>query len=232
MKTDLAMKSIALGLCVLALSSVGCIDYEERLELNADGKTGLLKMHLAVDERFVALDWPKYEGGTGVEKVFPTTLEDLRKEIDCEALELTDARASAIAPMRHLFVICRIKDVDKLDESPAMSHRKFLLKRDEGGDWKVEQTININAGSVLGGEANETRGMLGQLEKNYGADTIRNALGNYSLRMSVTVPEGFKTRAPGGKVHRERTVMWSRSLSQLLYSKETWKMEADFVRDK
>lgn len=224
---------LILGLVTAALS--GCVDYEERIELNPDGKTGMLKMHLVVDERFVAIDWPKPTSpdqvGT-IESVFPTTLENLRKELDCPAVELVDARASFSTPMRHLYLVCRIKDAGKLNDSPALAHRKFILSQDAPTSWTFQQQLDINGTNMLGSSPEQTAKALARLEAASGRDRVRGMLAKYHLTFSVSLAGDYAARSSDGTIHRGGTVIWQKSLIQLFDSKEPWKMEARFAKEK
>jgi len=219
------------ALCVLALAACGCVDYEERIEINPDGKTETLKMHLAVDERFVAIDWPK-PTGAGIDSVFPVTLDELKKELNGDALELVDARANISSPMRHMYLVCKIKDLGKLSQTPAFAQRNLVLKAENENTWTLQQTLDVTGTSLLGTTAEQTAKMLANLEKTYGAENIRGILGQYNIKMSVTLPDGYTSESAGGKIHRDSTVIWQKSLTQLLYSREPWKMEARFVKTK
>ena len=222
---------IRAGVSLLAVALCGCVDYEERVELNPDGKTGLLKIHLAVDERFVAVKWPKVTGSS-IESIFPTTLEDIRKEMNSPALELVDARASVSAPMRHLYLVCRIKDVGKLNESPALAHRAFTFKQDSPTTWTCQQQLDITGTNILGSTPEQTAKALTDMETKYGRDNIRGILSKYRLTLSVSMPEDVAAQTPNGAVHGGSTVIWQKSLTQLLYSKEPWKMEAHFAKER
>jgi hypothetical protein len=219
----------ALGL--LAALACGCVDYEERIELNPDGKTGMLRMHLAVDERFVAGDWPQPTSAR-IESIFPTTLEDIRKEVDCAGIELVDARASITPPMRHLYLVCRIKDVSKLGESPTLAQRQLVFKQDSPTEWTFREQMNITGTNILGSTPERTAKMLAQLEARFGSERVRGMLGNYRMTLSVSAPGDFRVGSTGGRVHRGSTVIWQSTLAQLFYSKEPWKMEARFVKAK
>ena len=230
-KSRFAGRVVFLVACLLAPALCGCVDYEERLELNPDGKTGLLKMHLAVDERFVAVNWPN-PTSNAIESIFPTTLAALKKELDCPAVELIDARASFTPPMRHLYLVCRIKDAGKLNDSPVLAHRKFVFRPDNPTAWTFQQQMEVAGTSILGSSPEQTAKALGNLEAIYGPEVIPTMLSKYRLTLSVTMNGDFVARSPEGRVYHGNTVIWQKSLAQLLDSKEPWKMEARFAKEK
>jgi len=232
MKTNRVTRQLLIwAMCVMTAALCGCVDYEERIELNADGKTGTLKMHLAVDERFVAVNWPKVTGNK-IESVFPTTLEDLKKEVDCAAVELMDARASASTPMRHLYLVCNIKDVSKLSECPALANRNFVLRQDDARTWTFQQQMDITGKNMLGTTPEETAKAIAKMESAFGREKLRGILGNYRLKMSISMPAGYSAKTAVGTIYKNSTVTWEKTIVQLMDSKEPWKMEAHFGKEK
>jgi hypothetical protein len=234
MKVNWDVRQLLLPImCVVTAALCGCVDYDERIEINPDGKTGTLNMHLAVDERFVAVNWPKVTGNN-LESIFPTTLEDLKKEVNCPAVELVDARASVntAVHMRHLYLVCRIKDASKLNDCPALAYRNLILRQDNATTWTFQQQLDVTGNNMLGSTPEQTAKAMAKLESTYGKENIRGILGNYHLTMSITMPEGYTGESADGKVHRKSTVTWERTIAQLVDSKEPWKMEARFAKEK
>ena len=189
-----------------------------------------------MDEKFLGGNWPKLPAkgpavkAPKIKDIFPTTLKELREQVDSAALELVDARASADSRMRHLYVVCRIKDADKLNASSALAGRKFVVSRRAGRGWSLQQEMNITGQSILGATHEETDKALKDLERAYGRENIRKILGKYSLTLSVTAPDGFEATSRDGKIHRKKTVIWKKSLVDLLYSQESWKMGVSFAK--
>ena len=204
----------------------GCIEYDERIDLAADGKTGLLKMHLAVSEQVLGLPPPKDKS---IKEVFGLTVDELRTETDSPALSLTDARADVSKGMRHLYIVCRIKDVSKLTTSPVLADRKLLLEQNHPDRWRFFQELVISEKSLTGKGTSE---ILKKLEASLGREKVAEMLSRYHLTFSISVPEGFVGQSPNGRVHRQSTVVWKKSLDQLVYKQRSWKMEAHFVRKK
>ena len=200
------------------------MEYDERIELNADGKTGLFKMHLAIAEQVLGLPKPK---DNTLKEVFGLTTAELRQELDSPALELTDVRVHVTRGMRHLYVVCRIKDARKLTASKALADRRMSLVRDADGKWSFHQEIVVSERSLT---RTEQPGILKQLEARFGSQKVRQMLSKYHLSFSISFPDGFTAESPHGRVHRRRTVIWKRGLDQLAYKRRSWRMEASFVR--
>ena len=213
------------GLALFLAALAGCIEYEERLELDADGNTGSLKIHLGVAEQMVSWAKPKNDE---VEQVFPLTVPELRKELDSDAMALTDARAESTRDMRHLYLVCQVKDASRLTASPALSERKLSIKPLPGGGWSFSQELTVSEES-LGPKASPS-GVLKQLEDTLGKEQLSAMLGRYHLTFSVSAPAGFVATSPDGKIHRKNTVVWTKSLAELLYNRQAWKMEASFAK--
>lgn len=240
---------------IAALLSVllcGCIEYDERIELNADMKTGVLKMHLAVSEQVLGLPPPKDKS---VKEIFGLTVDELKAEIDSPALSLTSVRADVSKGMRHLYVVCRIKDASKLTTSPALAERKLVLEQTRPDHWRFSQELVIpsigseRTGEPVGEKSLARKGtleVLKKLEASIGRKKVIEMLSRYHLTFSISVPEGFVPSVGNGRVHRQSAVVWKKSLDQLVYptdvpkvgtltksaNRQSWKMETHFVRKK
>ena len=104
-------KTILLAAVLLA---AGCLDYDERIELNADG-SGIVRIHLSISEQAMGL-----AGQADVKDeadLFPMPPAEFTAELKKEKLEVRSLRAESKGGMRHFYIVIAFKDIQDLARS-------------------------------------------------------------------------------------------------------------------
>ncbi|HUW56364.1 MAG TPA: hypothetical protein VMZ92_06985 [Planctomycetota bacterium] len=229
---------------VLAVLVVGCVDYDERIELNTDG-SGLVRMHLTVSEQVLRTSTPgKIEKEADL---LPIPQKDLTRDIEKEGFRVTSLRASSSRGHRHFYLVLEFDRLETLTKSQLFGNRQASLKRD-GPRWEFrqeiivsEETLTNRAGPAGAPEPDaaapenkpekkpdENESILKQLEKRFGKARVRQMLSGYQISFSLRL-NGAGLIRTNGRSHRDTTAVWEIPLDQLIEKKPTLRMEAAFA---
>ena len=229
---------------VLTALVAGCVDYDERIELNTDG-SGVVRMHLAVSEQVLRTGTP-----AKIEKeadLLPIPRKDLIRDIEKEGFKVKSLRAQSSRGHRHFYLVLEFDSLSALTQSELFGNRKVSLKRD-GARWEFLQEIHVSektltdrAGAAeTGAEAKtapddkngkkpeDQESILKQLEKRFGKARVRQMLSGYEISFSLSL-KGAGLIRNNGRSHRDTTAVWEIPLDQLIEKKPTLRMEAVFA---
>lgn len=217
----------------------GCVNYDERIELNADG-SGIVRMHLAVSEQ--VLQQPRGRRVGGESRLLPMPREEMIREIEEEGLKVRSLRVSASKGLRHFYVIVEFKSLEDLAKSEFFGGRAVTLVRD-GARWKFNQQIRVSEKTLTsrGGEtpppdaktpekkSKNADSILKKLEARFGKEHVRKMLSRYRLTFSVQLKDTGLIRT-NGRNHRDVTAVWEFPLGDLVHREPTLTMQAEFAR--
>ena len=235
------MRMTRMTLCAaLAALAAGCLNYDERIELNGDG-SGVVRIHLAISEQMLASRTkPKIEKE---EDLFPSPPKELVADLEKQGFKVRALRAESSAGMRHFYLVLEFKSLDDLAKSDLLGGRKVSLKR-EGDTWAFRSEIVVSektldrAGGAKPeepkpgpdgkGPKREEPSAIRQLEARFGKERVRQMFSAYSISFSVEMAGAGLLRT-NGMGHRDAVAVWEIPLSQLIERKPTILMEADFA---
>ena len=226
---------------MLTLLVVGCVNYDERIELNTDG-SGVIRMHLSISEQMLHT-----RTKSKIEKesdLLPMPQKELIADIEREGFEVRSLRAESSHGHRHFYLVLEFKNLETLAKSEFFGKRKASLKRN-GPKWEFRQEINVSEKTLTDrgaprkkeettrerkseGKSDQTESILKQLEKRFGKARVRQMLGNYSVTFSLSL-KGAGLVHNNGRSHRDTTAIWEIALDQLIEKQPTLRMEADFA---
>jgi len=231
-------------LAAAALLVAGCVNYDERIELNADG-SGIVRIHLAIAEQVLPGEFkPKTDAEADL---LPMPREELIKDLESEGFKVTSLRAESSQGLRHFYIVIEFKSLEDLSKSESFGGRKVSLKRN-GERWEFRQEINVSEESLTNrasptkkpkeekpgpGEKSrtkpqETPSAIRQLEARLGKERVRQMFSNYSLSFSVQLKDAGLLRT-NGRNHQDTTAVWGIPLDQLIERKPVVRMQADFA---
>jgi hypothetical protein len=228
-----------------ALLVAGCVNYDERIELNTDG-SGIARIHLAIAEQVLPAGLkPKAETEADL---LPVPREELVREIESEGFKVTSLRAESSQGLRHFYLVLEFRSLEDLTKSEFFGGRKVSLKRN-GGRWELRQEINVSEetltnpdrigtkkpreekpgpGEKSGTKPEQTENAIRQIEARLGKERVRQMFSNYSLSFSVRL-NGAGLLRTNGRNHQDTTAVWEIPLSQLIEKKPVVRMQADFA---
>ena len=125
------MRRIILAASVaLAASMAGCVNYDERIELNADG-SGVVRMHLSIAEQLTGI-----QGSQKIEKeddLLPGgSRQELIADIERQGFKVRSLRAESVQGLRHFYVVLEFKSLADVEKSELFGGRKVSLTRENG----------------------------------------------------------------------------------------------------
>ncbi len=226
---------------MLMLLVIGCVNYDERIELNTDG-SGVIRMHLSISEQMLHT-----RGKSKIKKesdLLPMPRKELIADIEKEGFKVRSLRVESSHGHRHFYLVLEFKNLETLAKSQLFGKRKASLKRD-GPRWQFRQEINVSEKTLTDRTAprktgettpqgksekksDQTESILKQLERQFGKARVRQMLGDYSVRFSLRL-NGAGLIRHNGRSHRDTTAIWEIALDQLIEKKPTLQMEADFA---
>jgi len=230
---------IAVALIVVC---VGCVKYDERIELNPDG-SGVVRMHLSIVEQ--AMPPTAAKEIRTEDDLLPMPRAELVKDLEKDGFTVKSLRAESLKGMRHFYVVLAFKDLAVLTRSEWFGKRKAGLRR-VGAKWGFTQEISMSEETLTGrsglkpvekkpgpdGKPQKPRTMgdsiIKQLESRFGKKRVRDMLKSYHVSFSVRL-KGAGLLKTNGENHRDHTAIWSIPLNQLIGKKPTIRMSAEFA---
>jgi len=226
---------------LLTLLIVGCVNYDERIELNPDG-SGVIRIHLSISEQMLHTTTK-----SKIEKesdLFPMPQKELIADIEKEGFKVRSLRAESSHGHRHFYLVLEFKNLETLAKSRLFGKRKASLKRD-GSKWEFRQEIDVSEKTLTDraaprkkeettregkseGKSDQSESILKQLEKRFGKARVRQMLASYSISFSLKL-NGAGLIHSNGRSHRDTTAIWEIALDQLIEKKPMLRMEADFA---
>ena len=238
----MSAKTVVTLVMLIALAG-GCVEYDERIELNTDG-SGLVRMHLAISEQVLTSMTTPTVGKES--ELLPVPREELVEDLEKEGFEVKDLRAESSRGLRHVYLVIGFKNVAALAGSKFFGGRKVSLERD-GAKWQFRQEISVSEDSLSQRAGNrlrrtptlrrkdkpeekpqENRTIIQQLEERFGKTQVREMFKKYSLVFSVQL-NGAGLIHTNGRNHRDATAVWKIPLDVLIDRKPTLRMEGDFA---
>jgi hypothetical protein len=140
----------------LVALAAGCVNYDERMELNPDG-SGVVRMHIAVAEQVI-----NPAGAPKVEKedeLLPMPRKEMIADIEKQGFTVKSLRAESTGGLRHFYIVIAFKNVADLQKSELFCGRTASMTR-EGGKLSFrsqiamsEKTLTDRAGGTKAPEA-------------------------------------------------------------------------------
>jgi len=233
MKSSMPAGRIVLAATV-ALMVAGCVNYDERIELNPDG-SGVVRIHLAIAEQVLPAE---FKPATAAESdLLSVPREELVKDLESQGFKVTSLRAESSQGLRHFYLVLEFKSLDDVSKSEFFGGRKASLRKD-GARWEFQQEINVSEETLVhrtsakketpGTKPAPSDSAIRQLEARFGKEKVRQMFSNYSLRFSVQLNGGGLLHA-NGRNYRDTVALWEIPLDQLIEKKPVLRMQADFA---
>ena len=252
MRTSLTILSV-----MLVLVLTGCVNYDERIELNEDG-SGVVRMHIAISEQVIPA---RFRGRvTTEEALFPAPRKELIADIEKDGLKVRSLRAESTKGLRHYYLVIEFKKLDDLARSDLLGGRRIAFRKD-GAKFVFDQVIDLSTESLTdrmpgskksGKEKTETKDDKGrkksdsekpddkkqpekkeediitQLEKTYGSARVRKMFRAYHVSFSAQLANGTLITS-NGENHIDKAAIWQTPLDKLLHNRMKVEMKATFV---
>jgi hypothetical protein len=222
----------------MALVVAGCVNYDERIELNPDG-SGVVRIHLAISEQVLPA---QFKPATAAESdLLPVPREELVKDLESQGFKVKSLRAESSQGLRHFYLVLEFKSLEDVSKSEFFGGRKAFLKKD-GARWEFQQEINVSEETLTdrtspakkpkdekpGTKPAPSGGAIKQLEARLGKEKVRQMFSNYSLSFSVQLKGGGLLHT-NGRNHQDAVALWEIPLDQLIEKKPLLRMQADFA---
>jgi hypothetical protein len=229
---------LLLAAAVLVIALAGCVNYDERIELNPDG-SGVARIHLAVSEQVLP---PEFKPASPAEAdLLPVPREELVKDLESQGFKVTSLRAESSQGLRHFYLVIEFKCLEDVSKSEFFGGRKASLKKD-GARWEFLQEINVSEETLInrttsakkpkdekpGTKPAPSDSAIKQLEARLGKEKVRQMFSNYSLNFSVQL-KGATLLHTNGRNHQDAVALWGIPLDQLIETKPVLHMQADFA---
>jgi hypothetical protein len=220
------------------LMLAGCVNYDERIELNPDG-SGIARIHLAISEQVLQA---QFKAASQAESdLLPVPREELVKDIESQGFKVTSLRAESSQGLRHFYLVLEFKSLEDVSKSEFFGGRKASLKKD-GARWEFLQEINVSEETLVNrtspakkpGDGKPwtkpapSESAIQQLEARLGKEKVRQMFSNYSLNFSVQL-KGAGLIRTNGRSHQDTVALWEIPLDQLIEKKPILHMQADFA---
>ena len=235
----------------------GCLEYDERIELNPDG-SGVVRIHLTIAEQAMALHG-QAEAKSEAD-LFPMPPGQFADELKAEKLEVLSLRAESKGGMRHFYIVIAFRDVQDLVRSEYFGGREFTFRKEKDNLYRVKQTLDVAAG--MSDDKKDDKPEAAPAEKDAEApadgkpeppedetpakpdlkrktfakqmdlnkERMKKVLKNASLKFSVELVGGH-VHETDGRSHRSVVSTWTFPLEDLVDKKPKLSMEAVFSSD-
>ena len=133
-------KMLLVAAAAFAALASGCVNYDERIELNPDG-SGIVRMHLAIAEQVI-----NPTGSMKIEKeddLLPSSRKEMIADIEKQGFTVKSVRAELAGGLRHYYIVLAFKSLNDLQKSDMFGGRKASLKR-EGGKMIFSSEIAVS----------------------------------------------------------------------------------------
>ena len=244
---------IILAAALVALAA-GCVSYDERIELNADG-SGVVRMHLTISEQ-IAGQYSKQKAQKE-DDLLPVPRKDLVADLEKQGFKVLSLRAESSQGLRHFYIVLEFKNLADIEKSDIFGGRKISLTREEG-KFEFRSQIAVSERTLTdraGGKAGETPppapapktepkkapdgkdakkdepyvSIIKQLEMRFGKERVRQMFSPYAVSFSVEMPGATLLKTNGGN-YRDAAAIWETPLNKLIETWPTITMEADFAK--
>jgi len=138
-------RSMLVLVAALALM-VGCVNYDERLELNADG-SGVIRVHLSINEQLIPPDALPPMKTLKEDDLLPVPRQEIVSGLEADGFKVKSLRAESIDGFRHFYIVLEFKSVDQLAKSSFFNGRKIVFTR-EGDTFRFSQEIDVSERSL------------------------------------------------------------------------------------
>jgi hypothetical protein len=239
------MRTNLMVCCAVAAAVMGgCVNYDERMELNVDG-SGVVRMHLTISEQALprALRTPTDKEAD----LLPAPREELTREIEADGFKVRSLAAESARGLRHIYLVIEFKRLEDVAKSELFGGRKVSLSR-VGDKWQFRQLISLSEKSLTeravreqkpkepapavkgkaGEESGQYESIVKQLEARLGKEKVRQMISAYSISFSVSLNGAVLLRS-NGRSHRDVASIWEIPLSQCIDDNRTVSMEAEFA---
>ena len=130
--------------CLAALAGLmlaaGCVNYDERIEINPDG-SGVVRMHLAVSEQAIGITgMPK---PTTEDELLPSPRPEMVADLERQGFKVKGLRAESAGGMRHFYIVLEFKNLADVEKSEVFKDRHATLTK-EGGKFVYRQTVAVS----------------------------------------------------------------------------------------
>ena len=221
----------AATLLLAALLVAGCLNYDERIEVNPDG-SGTVRVCLSISEEVIMGMEVDEEGRPLKRKIeseddlFPR-LPDLKtgkltlngkeqivKDFTSGNMKVRSIRAASTGGTRQIYVVADFRDFNKLPDSRVFSDRTCSFRRLRDGTFELRMVVASEAMGKSPLQSNTYQA----LKARFGEQQARMFLSSYHARFTVEAPG--KVVETNGNVWKETKSLWSKTLLEMLGSEK------------
>ncbi len=133
-------KTFLLATLLMAAIAAGCVNYDERIELNADG-SGVVRLHLSVSEQAIGMSGlPK---PTNEDEMLPSPRAEMIADFEKQGFKVRSLRAESVGGLRHFYIVLEFKRLADVEKSEVFKDRGATLAKEEGR-LVYRQTVAVN----------------------------------------------------------------------------------------
>jgi len=180
---------------VLSLLIAGCINYEEKVELNQDG-SGTMVMHYSIAQQLYGMMQMGQDSGEKKDEMpFKFKESEIRADLSAPGVTVDKIESKAEGDQQHFYVNVSFKKITDLNQTKSFSKMKF--------DWK-EEDKKIVFQQVIEGEKKDA-------ESNPMGDQMASAmLGNAKFVFRIKLPaKALPAPDTNGVIQEDgKTVVW------------------------
>jgi hypothetical protein len=196
------MKIVKLSLIAIVLFTIGCIEYEEKISIKADG-SGTMTVHYMISESM--LNFAQDDG-------MPLTFDknEIEEELKSDKVKVESIEAYTEEEKRHIVTTLTFRDINDLPEKWVFQDREMSFSS-EGDFYTFRSVFSIGKGKQQAPAAEKSQ------EEELGAfgEQFAEALfGDYTFTFSIQMPGEIIEASPDATIEGNE-VTWKFSLAKL-----------------
>jgi len=191
-----------LCIVVLILSTITCVEYEEKISLKPDG-SGTMTVHYMISESML-----KLAQEDGMPLTFDKT--EIEQQLKSDKVKVESVEAYTEDEKRHIVTKLTFKDINDLPDKWVFQDREMSFSSE--GDFFTFRSV-----FSMGKDKMKSKGTEAQQEDDLGAfgESVAEALfGDYTFTFSLEMPGQVLEASPEATIE-QNVVVWEFSLAKL-----------------
>ena len=196
------MKNVKLSVLLTILLTIGCIEYEEKISLKADG-SGTMTIHYMISESM--LQFAKNDG-------MPLTFDkdEIERELESDKIKVESVEAYTQDEKRHIVTKLTFEDINDLPNKWIFQDREMYFSS-EGDFYKFRSVFAMGKAKEQGRYSEHQEG---EEPGPFGEQFAQALFGDYTFTFSIEMPGEVLEASPEATIEGNE-VVWRFSLAKL-----------------